>query len=111
MTESTEPKVIDASHFQPNPGFVLILPFDKLQKSSIVNVVDTTDRPYIGEIIAVGDPRMTDYGFVVPCPNRKGDVVQYSIAGCEETKMKYKENLRERFIIAPFGRILGTIKE
>lgn len=96
--------------YLPCPGFILILPFEKDKKSDYVAVQDNVDKSYKGTVIAVGDPIISDYGVIINPPVIKGQTVLYSIAGSEETKMEWKDNPRERFIIAPFRRILLVIE-
>jgi len=92
--------------FIPCPGFILIDPLEKAEKSSMIHVQDPVDNPHRGTVVAVGAPKITDYGIIQESPVKAGDIVLYSIAGIEETKLEYKGDKRKRFIIAPFSRIL-----
>lgn len=110
MKEFTNIK-FDVTKFTPSPGYVLIDPLDKVEKSSNVAVVDAADKPHFGVIIKIGDTRLDEKGNVVSCSQKEGQYVWYSIAGIEETKMLFEDDPRHRFVIAPFSRILGGWNE
>ncbi len=96
---------------KPTPGYILIDPLEKDEKSQYIAVQDSIDKPHKGTVIAVGDSKVTDYGINIESPVKIGDFVLYSIAGCEEFKTEYKGDPRHRFIISPFGRILLVFKK
>lgn len=104
MKEFTN-KQFDVTNFKPTPGNIVIDPIEKEEKSDYVATVDAADRAYKGTVVAVGDPRMTDYGETIEPPASVGDFVVYSIVGCEEFKAKKDEDLRHRYVIAPFNRV------
>jgi len=96
----------EITSLKPAPGYIIIDPLEKDEKSTMVAVQDPVDRPHKGTVVAVGDFRITDYGIKQESPVKVGQFVLYSIAGCESFKAEYKGDLRHEFIVAPFGRIL-----
>lgn len=102
-TEITKPV------FKPAPGYILIDPLEKDEKSSMIAVHDKIDQPHKGTVLAIGPDRISDYGQTLTSPVKVGDFVLYSIAGIERFKMDYKGNLRYEFVMCPFTRILGVI--
>lgn len=97
---------MEFTNFEALPGYVLILPFEKDKKATDFTVVDSVDKSYKGQVIKVGPNKVTEANALLECPVKEGDYVLYSIAGCEETKLTWKKNPRQRFVIAPFGRLL-----
>lgn len=96
--------------FDCTPGYILIDPLDKDKKSDWMVVKDDVDKPYKGWVVAVGESKVEGTVEINP-PVKVGDFVLYSIAGCEEFKMEFDKNPRYRFIIAPFGRVLGIFTD
>jgi len=96
--------------FKPNPGFILIDPLEKDKKSDYISVTDTQDKQFKGTVLAIGDSYKDDKGNDRSSNVKVGDFVLYSIMGTEEFKMEYKSDPRYKFVIAPFGRILGVFK-
>jgi chaperonin GroES len=97
--------------FQPAPGYLLIDPIEKDQKSSTFAVQDAQDVPHKGTVLAMGAPRKDKDGNLIESPVKTGDFVLFSIMGHEEMKMEYEGDLRHRFVIVPFERILGTFTQ
>jgi len=93
----------------PAPGYCLIDPQEKDHKSDYIAVQDSVDKSHKGKVVAVGDTKVTDFGIKIESPVKVGDLALYSIVGVEETKLEFEGDLRHRFVIVPFGRILLTI--
>lgn len=104
MIESNMNKLVPLT---PSPGFLLIDPLIEDKKSDFVSVTDTQDMPFKGTVIAVGEPYFDDKGNERFPTAKIKDFVLYSIMGTEEFKAEYKGNIRHRFVVAPFSRILG----
>ena len=102
---------ITKSLFDPAPGFLLIDPLEKDEKSHYIAVQDNIDQPYKGTVLAVGREKLSEFGKPVKSPVLVGDFILYSISGIERFKMSYKDNPRYEFVICPFSRVLGIIKE
>jgi len=98
-------------NFKPTPGFILVDPLEKDIKSSRMAVPDAQDKPYKGTVVAVGEKMLTLSGERLDSPVKVGDFILYSIQGIEEFKMEYKGNIRHRFIIVPFIKVLGVMKK
>src|SRR3990167_2166660 len=97
-------------NFTPAPGYVLIDPVEQDKKSDYIQTVDTVDRSYKGHVLAIGDPLPDESGNIRGFFAKVGDLVLFSIAGVERTKMEYKGNLRYEFVITPYNRVLGIIE-
>lgn len=97
-------------NFECTPGYILIDPLEKDTKSKFMTVQDPIDQPHKGTVLAIGTPKLTDFGAVIGSPVKAGDFVLYSISGCEKFRMEYKGDPRYQLVIAPFGRVLGVIK-
>ncbi len=98
-------------NFKPSPGFILVDPIEKDKKSSLMVVKDDQDKPYKGIVMAIGTDLLTQSGTYMVSPVKVGDFILYSIMGAEEFKMEYKGNIRHRFIIVPFTKVLGVMKK
>jgi co-chaperonin GroES (HSP10) len=96
--------------YTPCPGYILIDPTRDTHTGN-VKVVDPISKSYIGTVVAVGDPKVTEYGATLPPTVSKDDTVLYSIAGIEYATLPFKDNPRKELIIAPFNRILLVINE
>lgn len=99
----------DPIQFTPTPGYCLLDPIQKDTKSNYMTVHDAVDQPHKATVLAVGKPKVTDFGAVIESPVKVGDFVLFSISGCERFKMEYKNDPRYGLVIAPFGRVLGVI--
>ena len=99
--------------FKPSPGYLLILPIEIEKRSDLIAVPNFMDDEHRGRVVAVGNlkPFDSNPSIIQDSPCKLGDKVLYSLAGCERTKLPYKDNLREDFIIAPFNRVLGVFTE
>lgn len=95
--------------FIPAPGYVLIDPLEKDEKSSMVKVVDPIDKSYKGIVMAIGDPIPDINGNILKFFAKVGDLVQFSIQGVEMTRLEYKGDLRYEFRMTPYSRVLGII--
>ena len=91
---------------QPTSGYIIIDPLEKDNKSQYIAVQDPIDKPHKGTVVAIGPSKITDYGIKLESPVKVGDVVLYSIAGCESFKTLYDGDPRHEFIVSPFNRIL-----
>lgn len=97
-------------NFIPAPNYILISPLDKDKKSDMIVVSDPVDKSYKGYIMAIGVPLPNEHGDILPFFANVGDLVLFSIAGVERTKMDYNNDPRSEFIIAPYNRVLGILK-
>jgi chaperonin GroES len=97
--------------FIPAPGYILIDPIEKDKKSSTFAIQDAQDVPHKGTVLAVGPAKKDKDGNIIESPVKEGDFALYSVMGHEEFKMEYEGDLRHRFVIVPFERILGTFEK
>lgn len=98
-------------NFTPTDGHILVDPLEKEIKSQTMAVADRQDKPYKGKVLVTSGKMLTQSGKYIECPVKVGDFILYSIQGVEEFKMEYKGDMRHRFIVVPFTRILGIIKK
>lgn len=97
------------TNFIMAPGYILIDPLSKEEKSSMMAVVDGVDKAYKGHVVSIGDPLPDQNGNIREFFAKVGDLVKYSIQGCEIVKLEYGDDKRHEFVIAPFGRVLMKI--
>jgi len=74
-------------------------------KSGLVLSDDTKERPTKGEVLAVGEGKMTDEGKILPMVIKKGDTVVYPKYAGHHIKINGEEVL-----ILDENEILGTLK-
>lgn len=55
---------------------LVLIPVEKKQESSVIFVPDTgKELPETGEVIDIGPGRTTEFGTIVPCQCKIGDIV------------------------------------
>ncbi len=88
---------------------VLVKPISKDEKKSASGIIipETIDKekPEQGNVVAVGDGRMTEDGKVIPVNVKKGDVIIFSKYGPDEIKVD-----EEEYYILSESNILAVIK-
>lgn len=99
-------------NFKPSAGIIIVDPIKKTEKSTMVAVNDSVDDPHRGVVVAVGEKKPFDSNpeFFANTNVSIGDVILYSIVGCERTRLEYGGDLRHEFVVVPFNRVLGIIK-
>jgi chaperonin GroES len=95
------------SHIKPVTGYILVKPQkrEKTTPSGILLTESHEDKPQQGEVLAVGDTFVTDYGVKKESPAAVGDVVIYREWGGKE----YKENDVE-LLLLKFDDIMAIVK-
>jgi chaperonin GroES len=80
---------------KPLGGRVLVKPSEKEQKSSGGIILPDTaqKRPQEGEVVAVGEGKISDAGETLPIPVKVGDIVIYPEYGGTEVKIDDTEYL------------------
>lgn len=87
---------------------VLILQKEEAEKTASGIIIPETidkERPQIGEVVAVGEGRMTDEGKILPLKVKKGDTVLFSKYGPDEVEIEGQE-----YLIVNESNILAIIK-
>ena len=105
-------KELSKINFLAAPGIILLDPILKTKKSDMMVVNDTVDDPHRGYVVAVGEPKpFESYPTELQKTDVKlGDLILYSIVGCEKVRLEYEGDMRHEFVIVPFNRVLGKIK-
>ncbi|MGI5840934.1 MAG: co-chaperone GroES [Patescibacteria group bacterium] len=95
------------SKIQPAPGYILVKPQkrDKTTESGIVLPDTAEDKPQQGQVLAVGDEFVNDYGTPKTSPVKAGDTIIYREWGGKE----YREG-QEELLILKFEDVMATIK-
>ena len=94
----------------PAPNYVLIDPEDKNDTTSYMKLPEE-GRSYKGYVVAIGEPEADEKGIVRKFFAEVGDLVLYSMAGVERTKLTYKDWVRHEFILAPYSRVILKLKK
>lgn len=83
----------------PSAGYLLIEPEGtRSQTASGIYLPESADeKPQKGNVLAVGDPEVTEHGATRKAPVKKGDVVIYKKWGGNEVKVDNKEYLFVKF--------------
>ena len=93
---------------KPSNDRVLIKPIDEGEQTygSIVIPDLGKERPEMGEVIAVGQGRMSEFGHFIPVKHKVGDIVLVPKIGTLRIDFEGEE-----FYIAQDREILAVIKE
>jgi len=93
---------------KPLSGYILIEPIKEEEKTKSGILLPETvekDRPEQGTVIAVGSPKKTSSGKIIPLGVRPGDKVLFTKYGPNEIKVDDKE-----YLIAKEEDILAIIE-
>lgn len=95
----------DKTNIKPAPGYILLKQEGaEVKTASGIVLPDTaSERPYVGNVLAVGDSETTDSGAKKTAPVKVGDKVVYKKWGGNEMKIDGEE-----YLFVKFDDILGV---